>query len=176
MHWVERHRTGGTGDRMQLSSLVPCSLSGKIYQQFAEPRRGASDNPDRRGALRPAIARRATHSNPRSGPPASRASDGGPSLRESPRPHRETLQRAPLRFSPAAHMAAVNLKSQAQLEGVVCPHRLRSNPGGTITTPSVHTAAWDIARGRLRRSFRQASHPAAALRRSPSLAEKPSMH
>lgn len=46
----------------------------------------------------------------------------GPLLPEAPQPLRETLQRARLRFSPAAHLAAVNLNSQAQPEGMGCPH------------------------------------------------------
>ena len=41
--------------------------------------------------------------------------------------------------------------------------RLSSKPGGAITVPSAHAAAWDTGRP-------------APLRRSPSLAEKPSTH
>ena len=53
--------------------------------------------------------------------------------------------------------------------------RFSSKPGGAITTLSAHTAAWDTGRRPRKRSSRQAGRPA-PLRRSPSLAEKPSMH
>ena len=36
-HRLERHRTGGTRDRMELSYPVPRSPSGKIYQYSPNP-------------------------------------------------------------------------------------------------------------------------------------------
>lgn len=60
---------------------------------------------------------------------AIRPSDSGPSLRESPQPYRETLQRAALRFPSAGYTVAVNLKSPAQPEGAGCPHRSRFKAG-----------------------------------------------
>ena len=53
--------------------------------------------------------------------------------------------------------------------------RLSSKPGGAITVPSAHAAAWDTGRRPRKRSSCQAGRPA-PLRRSPSLAEKPSTH
>ena len=53
--------------------------------------------------------------------------------------------------------------------------RLSSKPGGAITVPSAHAAAWDTGRRPRKRSSCQAGRPA-PLRRSPSLAAKPSTH
>ena len=53
--------------------------------------------------------------------------------------------------------------------------RLSSKPGGAIAVPSAHAAAWDTGRRPRKRSSCQAGRPA-PLRRSPSLAEKPSTH
>ena len=53
--------------------------------------------------------------------------------------------------------------------------RLSSKPGGASTVPSAHAAAWDTGRRPRKRSSCQAGRPA-PLRRSPSLAAKPSTH